>query len=227
MKYLLGSGFFNSSFMAVPPQEMAKAWLACIRKHADPPPARIVIVTAAGHTPDIGTHPDVTVIKCDGNLGNLAAGTMKHAFAGWMAPVMITAMIAYNEELDYVFQEQDCLAFGPYITRGFSDIGDGQMALGRPLMQMGQPATQSLFFIRHAYIWQFARDYLTLGPDDNEWNQGEKKFARLRANNPTAVRVLSFGSDRDRPIPWHEPVVAAQQWSRTEFDEAKRRRLIP
>ena len=158
MNYLIGSGYFNNHCAAIPAQEMAVAWLACIRKHANPPPRRIVVVTAGGHAPEI---EGADVIKCSGNIGNLShkvAGQKNHAFAGWMPPVMITTMIAYNEELDYVFQEQDCLAFGPYVERMYADMGDGQMAIGRPLAQMGQPATQSLFVVRHAYIWQFVRD---------------------------------------------------------------------
>lgn len=220
MNYLIGSGHFENPYAAIPAQEMAAAWIACIRRYADPAPQRIVIVTAGDHCPKIEDR-DLTVIRCTGNLGNLAAGTMRHDFAGWMAPMVITAMIAYNEELDFVFQEQDRLDFGPYIRRMYEDMGDGSMAIGPPLAIMGMPATQSLFIVKHDYIWRFVRDYLALGPDDNDANQGEKKFARLRANNPQDVRVLTFGVDRDRPLPWDDEVWGAQQWSREEFEMAK------
>ena len=229
MKYLLGSGYFNNPCAAVPCPEMARAWLGTISMHANPLPEKVVVVSAGGDYP-IPFQPGLTPIHCRGDIGNLShkvSGHKNHDWAGWMPPVVITAMIAYNEELDFVFQEQDCLAFGPYIERMYSDMGDGQMAIGRPLQQMGMPATQSLFIVKHAYIWKFVRDYLTLGGDDNDANQGEKKFARLRANNPADVRVLTFGSDRDRPIPWDEPVISAQQWSREEFETAKAKGLIP
>lgn len=228
MKFLIGSGYFNNHCQAIPAQEMAVAWLACIRRYADPQPARIVVVTAGGFAPELdGT---VDIIRCAGDVGNLShknAGLNNHYYAGWAPPMFITAMIAYNEGLNFVFQEQDCLAFGPYIARMTQDMGDGQAVIGQGLGGMGQPATQSLFMVRHEYICPFLRDYIAMGPDDNEQNQGEKKFGRMRDNNPKDIRTLSFGVDRDRPIPWDQPVFQAQQFSREEFNEAKRRGLIP
>ncbi len=227
-RYLVGSGYFENPCRAIQPKEMARAWLNCISKHAFPVPTRIVIVTAGGCSPDEDQR--TTVIRCTGDVGNLSHkvdGMKKYDFAGWMPPAIITAMIAYNEELDFIFQEQDCLAFGPYVEQMYADMGDGGMAIGRPIGGMGMPATQSLFIVRHAYIWKFVRDYLTQGPDDNEFNQGEKKFARMHQADPQNVRMLSFGLDRDRPLPWDAPVWYAQQWSREEFDAAKTRGLIP
>lgn len=227
MNYLLGSGFFNNPCAAIPAQEMARAWISCIRKHADPQPQRIVVVGAGGHAPEID---GIDIIRCTGDVGNLqhkVAGKVQHEYAGWTPPVIITAMLAYNEGLDYVFQEQDCLAFGPYIRRMESELGSGGMTIGRPLFIMGMPATQSLFMVRHWYICQFLRAYLSLGPDDNEHNQGEKKFARLQRLDPKNVRMTSFGVDRDRPITWGEDVFQAQQWGREEFETAKAKGLIP
>lgn len=226
--YLLGSGYFNNPCAQIPAQEMAKAWIACIRKHARPLPSRVVVVTAGGHEP--GLDAGVELIRCQGDIGNLqhkVAGQVSHDWAGWTPPVVITAMLAYNDGMDYVFQEQDCLAFGPYIQRMDADIGDGGMAIGRPLRVMGMPATQSLFMIRHRYICTFLRDYLGQGPDDNELNKGEYKFDRLRTRKPHEVKVLSFGVDRDRPLPWDDAVFSAQQWGRAEFETAKAKGLIP
>lgn len=226
--FLIGSGYFNNPCAQIPAQEMARAWIGCIRKYADPQPKRIVVVTAGGHAPE--PTDGVELIRCTGDVGNLqhkVAGKVAHDYAGWTPPMVITAMLAYNEGLDYVFQEQDRLDFGPYIARGFDDIGDGGMAIGPPLRGMGMPATQSLFFVRHHYICKFLRDYLGQGPDDNELNKGEYKFARLHQYNPDQVKVLSFGVDRDRPLPWGEPVWGAQQWGRDEFETAKAKGLIP
>lgn len=228
MSFLIGSGYFNNHCQVIPAQEMAVAWLACIRKYANPQPARIVIVTAGGCAPKLDGGVDI--IKCTGDVGNLShknAGLNNHFYAGWAPPMFITAMLAYNECMDFIFQEQDCLAFGPYIQRLYADMGDAGAAIGQGLGGMGQPASQSLFIVRHAYICPFLRDYIGMGPDDNEQNQGEKKFGRMRDNKPGEIKTTTFNVDRDRPIPWDNPVFGFQQPSRAEFEEAKWRFLTP
>lgn len=227
MPYLIGSGYFPNPCQLIPAQEMAETWLACIRRYASPQPERILIVTAGGYSP---TLPGADILVCKGDLGNLShkvAGQVNHDFAGWMPPMFIGAMVAYNEGLDYVFQEQDCIAFGPYIEQMYQDMGQKKAVIGGRVHGVGEPASQSLFLVRHAYIWQFLRDYLIEGPDDNEWNRGEKKFGRMRDKKPNEIGTLSFGVDRDRPIPWKKPVFSVQQWSREEFNEGKSLGLIP
>lgn len=225
---LIGSGYFSNPCSAIPSQELFEAWSNSIRKHAKP--KRVVVVTAGGRFPDPSTPSDADVIVCQGDLGNLShkvAGKVNHDFAGWFPPMAITAMIAYNECLDFIFQEQDCFAFGPYVEQMYADMGGAQAVIGGRVHGVGEPASQSLFLVRHAYIWQFLRDYLNEGPDDNEENRGEKKFGRMRDKSPNQIKTLSFGSDRDRPIPWNDRVISFQQPSREEFEEAKRRGLIP
>ncbi len=228
MSYLIGSGYFPNPCQVIPAQEMFEAWTRTILWHAHP--SRIVLVTAGGHAPTPDDARSVDVICCDGDLGNLShkiAGKVNHDFAGWFPPFAITAMIAYNECLDFVFQEQDCLAFGPYVERMYADMGNASAVIGGRVHGVGEPASQSLFLVRHAFIWQFLRDYLNEGPDDDGQNRGEKKFGRMRDKRPNDIKTLSFGSDRDRPIPWDDPVISFQQPSRVEFEEAKRRKLIP
>lgn len=225
MRYMIGSGYFPNPCQAIPAREMFQGWHNSIYQYADP--ECLVIVTAGGHTP-----PDslADVICCNGDLGNLShkvAGKVNHDFVGWMPPMFITAMIAYNEGLDFVFIEQDCFAFGPFVERMYADMGSAQAVIGGRVHGVGEPASQSLFLVRHAFIWQFLRDYLNEGPDDDGQNRGEKKFGRMRDKRPNEIKTLSFGVDRDRPIPWDDPVFFFQQPSREEFDEAKRRRLIP
>lgn len=224
MKYMIGTGFFNSPHYPIPAAEFARVWAACVARNARPKPQKIVMVTAAGGNPAL---PGVETIVCDGNLGNLAAGTMKYEWAGWMPPMIATAMLAYNNECDFLYQEQDCLAFGNYVEQLYADMGDGQMVIGGPIAGMGMPATQSLFLVRHGYIWKFVRDYLNLGPDDNGNNQGERKFHRLKLASSGQIRVMSFGVERDRPIPWDAPTFFAQQWTRDDFATAKAKGLIP
>lgn len=226
MSFLIGSGFFPNPCSALPAQELFEAWLSTINRYAQP--KRIVVVTAGGHCPARCSAANVVV--CEGDLGNLShkvAGKVHHDFAGWFPPMAITAMIAYNEVLDFIFIEQDCFAFGPFVERMYADMGSAQAVIGGRVHGVGEPASQSLFLVRHAYIWQFLRDYLNEGPDDNEQCRGEKKFGRMRDRKPNEIKTLSFNVDRDRPIPWDDPVFAFQQPSRAEIDEAKRRGLIP
>lgn len=222
MSYLIGSGYVRSKYHPIPSDKMAELWLANIRRYANPAPSRIVVVTAKGDVPPI----PVMVIPCHGDLGHLLYRAEPHAFAGWTPPVIITAFIAYNEVCDFIFLEQDAFVFGPWVERLYKDIGDAGMVMGRGIAGMGMPATQSLFLVRHKFIPWFVRDYLNEGPDDNQYNKGEYKFDRIRKKNPGLIKTMSFGPERDRPIPWGDEVFYAQQMTAEEHAEARSRKLI-
>jgi hypothetical protein len=54
----------------------------------------------------------------------------------------------------------------------------------------------------------------------------EDKFVKLEEQSPDIYGRLSFGVDRQRPIPWDDEAWYAQQWTQEELDEARRRGVI-
>lgn len=169
-------------------------------------------------------------IRLNGNLGHvgdLLNGGKPHEICGWSAAVLALAMIAYCNESDFIYKEQDCLAFGPWVEQMYADMGDANMVFGRKMKSAPwMPCAQSLFLIRHKFIPEFARNYIALGPENKVDNLPEHKFVKLEEASPKDYRRLSFGYDRERPITYEDRVFYAQKLTAQEFDELKRRNLL-
>jgi len=162
-----------------------------------------------------------------GHVGDLLSGGKPHALCGWSSAVLALAMIAYCDESDFLYKEQDCLAFGPWIDQMYKDLGNKGMVFGRKMV--GPPymeCSQSLFLIRHRFIPEFVRRYIELGPDGDPNNLPETKFAKMEAANPQHYARLSFGYDRERPINFDDKVWFAQKFTAQEIQELKKRGLI-
>lgn len=225
-RYLLGTGFHVSSRTPIPAHLFAEIWVNNIIRRAKPLPQQVVMVTGGTSFP-IPTHP-ITVIHLGGDLGHIRdkhEGRKNHKYVGWTSAMLALALLAYNAELDFVYQEQDCLAFGPYIEQLYRDVGTGGMTVGRPVPHVNQPSAQALFLVRHHFIPEFVMRYMSLGEDSNR-NTGERKFKKLHDDDPANVKVMSFGVDRCRPIPWDAKVWYAQQWTEEEFMQAQQRGLV-
>lgn len=162
-----------------------------------------------------------------GHVGDLLSHAKSHDLCGWSSAVLALAMIAYCNESDFIYKEQDCLAFGPWIEQMYSDMGDRGMVFGRPMQsEPWMPCAQSLFLIRHRFILEFVMRYLELGTDADVTNLPEHKFVKLEAAHPQHYARLSFGYDRERPINFDDKVFYAQKLSPSELNELKKRNLL-
>src|SRR5690606_28699715 len=133
-----------------------------------------------------------------GHVGDLIHGAKPHKICGWGASVCALAMIAYCAELDFIYKEQDCLAFGPCVSQMYQAMGDANMVFGRRMTtKPNMPCAQSLFLIRHKFIPNFVADYLSLGDESDKANTPEAKFVKIESLHPGKVRRLSFGYDRE------------------------------
>lgn len=233
MKYLIGTSYFDkgkggSAFRL----ELMRHWIANVQK-ADAKPERIVII--AENDSMLPAMPcgskDIQVVSLPGDLGHVGQhlnGSKRYEFTGWSASMLSLAMMAYLAECDFVYQESDCLAFGPRIKRMYADMGDTCMVFGGKMQSAPyMPCAQALFMVRHSFIPTMIRTYLGLGRDGDVRSLGEQKFVRIEERyGPSLVRRLSFGVDRERPIPWDSEVFYFQQPSEDEIAEAKKRGLI-
>lgn len=224
MRILLGTSFFDGGDPKR--QQMAQLWAANVAR-MDVTPTKIVCIGEGGaFVPSVWGDS----VRLTGNLGHIHqhldnGPKSHHAFTGWSASMLALAMLAYVDECDFIYRESDCLAWGPWVARMNRDCGDAAMVFG-PKMR-GKPfmaCAQSLFLVRHKWIPTFVRLYISLGAEDNRANIGENKFVRIADHLHTAR--LSFGCDRERPIPWDAEVFYAQQFSDAELEEGKRRGLI-
>lgn len=226
MKFLLGSSYFTGGN----PDRIAfsRHWAENM-EHMDIRPSRTVIICEGGSF-DIMTPYHCDLIHLEGDLGHIGAhlnGSKKHDFTGWSASMCALAMLAYIDEADFLYKESDCLAFGPWVSRMYQDLGDGMIVFGAAHKgPPWQPCSQSLFLVRHAFIPLFVSLYLALGPDGKQGNMGEHKFVNIASRMKGQDRRLSFGVDRERPIPWNDDVFYFQQPAAADLEEARRRKLI-
>lgn len=235
MKFLIGSSFFERGAGGVEfRREFARIWALQMAK-TRPLPARVVIVNEGGSGPGFVAGQErgwFDQISLTGNLGHIGAhlnGSMNFEFTGWSASMLACAMLAYTDESDFIYVEEDCLCFGDWVNRIYADLGAGKMIFGRKHQSAPwMPCSQSLFLVKHDFIPTFVASYLAMGRDGVIGNLGEDKFVKLEEKfGGDIVKRFTFGYDRERPINWEDPVFYAQQWRPEELEEGRRRGMIP
>lgn len=216
MKYVLISGYFEKhAGMAW----FHSLWMDTLLRYATPAPKRIFII-ASGENCIIqptGREARGEWIRLPGDLGHcddLLSGRKPFFMPGCPATWMAGAWLAYMNECDAIFYEQDVLAFGPWVERIYHDLGDKDVIFGRNQMQ---GAATSLFLVRHRYIPQFVMDYLSEGPETVISRIPETKFNRMEARKPEHYCRYSFGFDKDRPFDISKDVWFGQKFKPFEL----------
>lgn len=134
-------------------------------------------------------------ITLERNLGHVDSSKLghDHKLLGWSMSWILPALVAYSEGLDFVYKEQDCLAFGDWLQA----IMRGDAAFGK---NSGMPCEQSLFFIRHSFILDFVTAYMAM-PKPDIIDVPESKFARLMNEFPDRITFHDLPCGRNRPMP--------------------------
>ena len=232
MSYILGTGYFDSG--SGRPDWFAGVWLENTVLFADPLPERIIVVSVGNsHPPYPAVTPEgnVRIITLDlpGNPGHVhqLIGKSKPAkpyhYTGVTATFLAVCGIAYANECDFIYKEQDCLAFGPWVTKLYCELGGAGMIFGRCRV-LG--SAQSLFLVRHHFLPTFMAHLIQSGSEQDPRNLPEHKFTRLMAEMPECVRYCSFGYDRDRPLNMDDGCWYAQKFTSEELKQLEAMRLI-
>jgi hypothetical protein len=227
MRFLLGTSVFHGG--KADRVEMTRLWVRNIARMDVLPIRTVVIGEGDARLPNLSWE-GIETVRLPGDLGHIhhhldGGPKCHHAFTGWSASVLALAMMAYISEADFIYRESDCLAFGPWVARIYSDCGDKGWVFG-PKMNSApwMACCQSLFLVRHRTIPWFVQRFLSMGAEDNRDRVGEIRFVRMAQEVPAGK--LSFGVDRMRPIPWTDPVFYFQQYTPAEIEEARTRGLI-
>lgn len=216
MKYLLGTSYFTRD--AKRDEWFYLLWLA--NNMACKGDWRLQTIEVAG-----SKIPASIGVQLKGDLGHqshIVDGKKPYRFCSWSATFAALAMIAYCDESDFIYKEQDCLAFGPWVEKMYEDLGDGGIVFGK---QANGDATVSLALIRHSYIPEFVSWFMGSEAENTHENCAELKFKRYKESNPMA-RYLSFGFDRDRPLDYAAPVWYAQKFTPAELLKMREEGLI-
>lgn len=215
MRYLIGSGYHHHYHAGT--DYFYPLWAENTSRAN---PERTIVLSSGGsarpYSPMYFPHP--TWIECTGDLGHvhdLIYGRKHFSWCSWSISIVTLALIAYFDECDFIFKEQDCLAFGPWVEQIYAESGPNQVMFGSARCM---PAVQSLFLVKHAFIPEFVRLYLGTGDERSADNIGEHKFARLQRENPRTFGRYSFGYDRDRPFNVKDHVWYAQKFTPAELN---------
>lgn len=221
-RYMIVSGFHSEPGRGL--EWFHHLWWHNLMKHARPAPQRVLII-ADSNCSVSGGNGDWIIFSGDlGHGGDLLKGRKHNYLPGCPAVWMAGAMLAYINECDFIYLEQDCLAFGPWVERLYSEVTPGRfVCYGRT---GSHPASTCLFLVRHSYIPLFVRDYIDEGQEDRPERIAEHKFARLAERSPEYYRQFSFRTDNDRPIYPQDAVFACQKLTPDELRLLERHGLV-
>ena len=233
MSYLLGSGYHYTKDEH---DEFVGIWVKNTVS-VNPLPQHILILTDSNSVPPRPTQDALagvrySVVPLHGNLGKhdlLLTGEKTHRFNGWSGCMLALAMIAYTDEVDFVYKESDCLWYGDVVNEMYRQLGDGGIIFGNCLNPDGsqfQECAQSLFLVKHAFIPDFVSTYLASPAQNRVDELGERKFAAMERANPTMWKRFTFGYDRGRPINFNDPIFYVQQLTAEELDDFRARGLV-
>ena len=223
--YIIGSGYFSRGKLT-DAEGFYRVWWKNKMRFSQP--KRIIIIAHGGcyASPTVMRECPADWIHLDGDLGHihqLVRGEKPFNYSGFTMTLLTLALLAYQDECDLFFCEQDMLAFGPWPATIYGECGDAKVCYGTGQMM---PAFQSLMLIKHEYIPQFVHNYLGAGIERSKENEGEQKHARLAKEHPNDYRTFSFPFDRDRPLDLSLPVFYAQQLTAEELTMLKNSGLL-
>jgi hypothetical protein len=160
---------------------------------------------------NIAKYDNVKSIAEYPNLGHVhdyLDGKRDGIWCGWTAGIVLGMVDAYVNGKDFIYKEQDCLAFGDFVSRMKKENDNYDITYGSCRL-MG-PA-QSLFIVRN-YIIPVVIGCLAQYKDKDMLPEYKFKNLQVRQNR------LSFGYDRDRPFNMKDEVFYIQQLSDNDMN---------
>jgi hypothetical protein len=111
-------------------------------------------------------------------------------------------MYAYSCGCDYIYKEQDCLAFGPWIDSIYGKCSreNLKMLTGRLYHPKKKLHIElSLMFLKYDFIIPFLSQLLAQSTPDIKLRP-ETKFMNIKDKNPDLVDYLDFDYGGNRPF---------------------------
>lgn len=215
--YIIGTGYHALPHKREQLEWFWKLWLHNTKRYANP--REVIVLATGGRYPDLSPdEPATNWIYLSGDLGHIGAllsGEKPYAFAGGSAAFVTLALLAYCSEADFIYKEQDTLAFGPWVEQMYAEIGSHGCIFGNCPGVM--PSNQALLLVKHEFIPAFVRNYLGTAPENRPENMPECKFERLERQFPNEYCRYKFGYDRARPINPRDHVFHAQKLTVNEL----------
>lgn len=228
MNALIGSGFYASSqsdFDKKVDFYMTK-WLPNVGDRDV-----VIVDNSEAPVPKLESTGRVRVIEVMKNLGHVGDWVDKPErgvpplLLGWSMSWILPAQIAYCEGRDFIYQESDCLAFGFWEKRIYQDAESKglQMVFGDG--SKWSSTEQSLMLIRHGFILEAIRLYMSILQPDSVLLP-ENKHELTERENPSKIGRHSLPGGRNRPIPFGAPAWYAQKFTDEELAQLKVLKIV-
>lgn len=215
-KYVIGTGFFSP-----PDKEENKLRNEWLEKWLDNTwntnlkPEHVYIINSDSDILDIDLLNESslnTVINLQDNPGHVfSEGSLK--YCGWSSTVLITAMLAYASKCDFIFKEQDCMCFGPWVERIYQEAEEqnAKFMVKDFKLDPNLGIENSLIFIKHEFIPTFIYEWMLIVENQLlDQLYPEKITKMIYENYKNESGLFTFGYGRDRPINYDDPVFYVQ-----------------
>lgn len=220
MSYILYTGYVSNilqhKYADLNAKEFFDVWYENTRRYVE---NNIPIIILGPNCPEISDLKNVKILDTYDNLGHVSdyQENRRHGrWCGWTSAIVYGMIHAYIHNVDFVYKEQDCLAFGNYIRQMYNECDDCGIIYGKCEIMN---AAQSLFLVKRDAIPDIIS---SLAKDDDKDVLPEYKFLRL----PIKQKRLSFGYDRDRPFNPDDEIFYIQQVSKEDMSILKNKNLI-
>jgi len=217
MNFVIGTGYFDNGNGS---EKFFETWMKNTLKYSDP--YDVVVVNADSKPLE---HLGGTWLNMGHNYGHVKNMDKTEKFGGWWLGFMTAAMIAYHHKKDFIYKEQDCLAFGPWVKHLYDEAqqqGAG-VIVGR--FDHKYKIEQSLVLVKRKAILGLIHQYLAINASDI-CPRPELKFLTIMQKWPKAMAFMHMGCGRNRPIPYNASCFYAQKLSKAEMDNLRARGLI-
>lgn len=216
---LIVSGFYSDERSYARKREFLDIWLANT-------PGEIVIVDNSVR-PLVLTEPRVRIIRINNNIGfyQQFKGCYRPYLLGHTVSWMSGVLVAYSENRDMIYKEQDCLWFGEALNNLVQRAAELDLIAQFGYAKSSPSRVEScLFWIRCDFLIEFMTKYCEISEGDGLVTC-EEKFNRISRYDPRITAII-FGVGRDRPLPKGEKTWFAQKFSVGELKELKETGLI-
>jgi hypothetical protein len=191
--YIVGTGYFKANQKCE--DFFSDCWVPNTLKYASP--EKIIVTNSA--SPEIPTEPLVEWLNLSRNPGHWSPTPSR--FAGWSFGFIQGALYAYAGDCDYIYKEQDCLAFGNWVEEMQRQCEGKGMVTG----ELWEPHVRwvtmelSLIFVKWEFIMPFLTQLFSI-EETEDVMRPEKKFLAIRDKNPDSIGAVSFGYGGNRPF---------------------------
>lgn len=196
--YVIGTGYFESSQRDT--DFYLKHWLPNTLKYSSPD--KIVVVNCASpnrKSSDIEEWIDLTINP--GHTDMMRAIGDASQLGGWTIGFVLGALYAYSCKCDFVYKEQDCLAFGKWIEEARKEVSEkGKMMLvGKiPNYQQAEGTELCLVYLKYEFILPFIVELFSITRSDAH-HFCEYKFLDIMKKTGQ-IGVFDFGFGGARPF---------------------------